>query len=91
MQTVYLGQSGLRVSPLCLGCMSFGEPGGVRQPWSLAQDDARPFFRRAIEAGRGVHVDWARDTSVGVGLGGALEDRGRRAIGAAGEEDRGDE
>lgn len=51
MQTVYLGQSGLRVSPLCLGCMSFGEPGGVRQPWSLAQDDARPFFRRAIEAG----------------------------------------
>ncbi len=51
MKYVNLGKSGLKVSPLCLGCMGFGEPGGVRQPWSLGEADARPFFRRAVEAG----------------------------------------
>jgi aryl-alcohol dehydrogenase-like predicted oxidoreductase len=51
MKYVNLGKSGLKVSRLCLGCMGFGEPGGVRQPWSLGEDDARPFFRRAVEAG----------------------------------------
>ena len=51
MKYVNLGKSGLKVSPLCLGCMGFGEPGGVRQPWSLGEADVRPFFRRAVEAG----------------------------------------
>ena len=51
MRYVNLGQSGLKVSPLCLGCMSFGEPGSVRQPWSLGEAESRPFFRRAIESG----------------------------------------
>jgi len=51
MNYVNLGRSGLKVSRLCLGCMSFGRPGNERQPWSLAEDDARPFFQRAVEAG----------------------------------------
>lgn len=51
MKYVNLGKSGLRVSKLCLGCMSYGEPGNVRQPWSLNESDSRPFFQRAAEQG----------------------------------------
>jgi aryl-alcohol dehydrogenase-like predicted oxidoreductase len=39
----------MTVSRICLGCMSFGTPDW--RPWVLAEEDARPFFRRAIEAG----------------------------------------
>ncbi len=46
-----LGSTGLDVSAICLGCMSYGEPDRGRHPWSLGEDDARPFFRQAIEAG----------------------------------------
>jgi aryl-alcohol dehydrogenase-like predicted oxidoreductase len=48
---VKLGSTGLDVSVICLGCMSYGEPTRGNQPWSLPEDEARPFFRRAIEAG----------------------------------------
>ena len=51
MQYVRLGKTGLEVSKICLGCMSYGEPGRGNHPWSLGEQDARPFFRRAIEAG----------------------------------------
>ena len=51
MQYVRLGNTGLEVSKICLGCMSYGEPGRGSHPWSLGEQDARPFFRRAIEAG----------------------------------------
>lgn len=51
MKYLRLGQSGLKVSRLCLGCMSYGEPGNTRQPWALRETDARPFFRRAADAG----------------------------------------
>ena len=51
MKYVNLGKSGLKVSKLCLGCMSYGAPGNSRQPWSLGEGNARPFFRRAAEAG----------------------------------------
>jgi Predicted oxidoreductases (related to aryl-alcohol dehydrogenases) len=46
-----LGDSGLTVSRIILGCMSYGDPGAASHPWSLGLDDARPFFRAAIEAG----------------------------------------
>jgi aryl-alcohol dehydrogenase-like predicted oxidoreductase len=49
MDYVRLGRTGLKVSRLCLGCMSFGNP--VKMPWTLGYDESRPFFRRAIEAG----------------------------------------
>ena len=51
MQYARLGKSGLKVSRLCLGCMSYGTPGNTRQPWALSETDARPFFRRAADAG----------------------------------------
>jgi len=49
MDYVRLGRSGLTVSRLALGCMSYGSPGW--RPWVLDEDAARPFFTRAIEAG----------------------------------------
>lgn len=45
----YLGRTGVHVSRLCLGCMSYGTP--AWRPWVLDEAAARPFFRRAIEAG----------------------------------------
>ncbi len=49
METTILGTTGMRVSRLCLGCMGFGTP--EWRPWVLDENQARPFFRRAIEAG----------------------------------------
>ncbi len=51
MQYTRLGSTGLTISRLVLGCMSYGEPGRGSHGWSLAEDDARAFFREAIEAG----------------------------------------
>ncbi len=50
MDYVRLGKTGLEVSRLCLGCMSFGDPRQGRQ-WVLEIDDARPIIRAAWEAG----------------------------------------
>jgi aryl-alcohol dehydrogenase-like predicted oxidoreductase len=49
MRYTRLGRSGLQVSRIALGCMSYGSP--EWRPWVLAEEDARPFFRRAVEAG----------------------------------------
>jgi aryl-alcohol dehydrogenase-like predicted oxidoreductase len=49
MQYAQLGRTGLTVSRICLGCMSYGSP--AWRPWVLDDVAARPFFRRAIEAG----------------------------------------
>jgi 1-deoxyxylulose-5-phosphate synthase len=51
MRFTKLGSTGLDVSVICLGCMSYGEPTRGNQPWSLPEDEARPFYQRAIEAG----------------------------------------
>jgi len=51
MEYVKLGRTGLDVSRVCLGCMSYGEPARGNQPWSLPEDEARPFFARALELG----------------------------------------
>lgn len=53
MQYVKLGNTGMDVSRLCLGCMSFGRPGkdnGVF-PWAKDFDEAKPIFKKAIDAG----------------------------------------
>jgi aryl-alcohol dehydrogenase (NADP+) len=49
MDHVKLGRTGLDVSRLCLGMMSYGDPGW--RSWVLPQEEARPFVRRAVEAG----------------------------------------
>lgn len=46
-----LGTSGLQVSELVLGCMSYGDPGRGNHSWTLSLDEAKPFFRAAIESG----------------------------------------
>ncbi len=46
-----LGGSGLKVSELCLGCMSFGDPARGGHPWTLPRDRAEPLIRQAYEAG----------------------------------------
>ena len=51
MEYVNLGRSGLKVSRICLGCMSYGEPDRGMQLWSLDEETSRPFFRQALEAG----------------------------------------
>ncbi len=49
MEYTTLGRTGLTVSRLALGCMSYGDP--AWRGWVLNEDAAQPFFRRAIEAG----------------------------------------
>ena len=51
MKYVTLGRTGMYVSRMCLGCMSFGEPGRGGHPWSLDEEASRPLIRQAIEAG----------------------------------------
>ncbi|MBN8467952.1 aldo/keto reductase [Corallococcus exiguus] len=49
MKYANLGHTGLRVSRICLGCMSYGTP--KWRPWVLDEEAAQPFFRRAVELG----------------------------------------
>ncbi len=51
MEYVKLGTTGLDVSRICLGCMSYGEPDRGGHPWSLSEEDSRPFIRRALDLG----------------------------------------
>ncbi len=51
MQYVKLGRSGLEVSPICIGAMTYGEPSRGHPVWSLDEDTSRPIIRHAIEAG----------------------------------------
>jgi aryl-alcohol dehydrogenase-like predicted oxidoreductase len=50
MEYTCLGSSGLRISRIALGCMSFGDP-AKRLDWSLGDDAAEPIFRQAVELG----------------------------------------
>lgn len=49
MDYTRLGQTGLTVSRLCLGCMSYGDPSW--RPWILDEAASQPFFRKALESG----------------------------------------
>ena len=49
MEYVRLGSTGLKVSRLCLGCMSYGSPNW--RPWVLDEAAARPFIREALDGG----------------------------------------
>ena len=51
MKTLRLGASGLEISAVILGCMSYGDPNKGGHPWSVGLDESRPFFRQAIELG----------------------------------------
>jgi len=49
MRYTTLGRTGVQVSRICLGCMSYGS--SQWRPWVLEAEDSAPFFRRAVEAG----------------------------------------
>ncbi|MFF0138397.1 aldo/keto reductase [Streptomyces sp. NPDC005227] len=51
MQYVKLGSTGLDVSRICLGCMSFGLPDRGTHEWTLDEEASRPLIRQALEAG----------------------------------------
>ena len=51
MEYINLGKTGLKVSRLCLGCMSYGVPERGAHAWSLDEEKGRPFIKRALELG----------------------------------------
>jgi aryl-alcohol dehydrogenase-like predicted oxidoreductase len=51
MNYVKLGRTGLDVSRICLGCMSYGDPTRKTQAWSLSERDSLPFFKQAVDLG----------------------------------------
>jgi aryl-alcohol dehydrogenase-like predicted oxidoreductase len=51
MKTTRLGRTGLVVSRLCLGCMTYGDPARGAHPWTLDEAASRPLIRQALEAG----------------------------------------
>ncbi|VWX47185.1 aldo/keto reductase [Novosphingobium sp. 9U] len=51
MEYVKLGTTGLDVSRLCLGCMTYGDPQRGNHEWTLDEERSRPLLRQAVEAG----------------------------------------
>lgn len=56
MEYVNLGKTGLKVSRICLGCMTYGSPATGelkpgRQPWALNEKDSQPFLKQALDFG----------------------------------------
>ncbi len=51
MEYVNLGRTGLKVSRLCLGCMTYGEPDRGNHAWTLPEAESRPFIKRALDLG----------------------------------------
>src|ERR1700748_1696542 len=55
MEYVNLGRTGLKVSRICLGCMTYGKPPaegemkGGRHLWALNEDESQPFLRQALD------------------------------------------
>ncbi len=80
MEYTRLGRTGLSVSRICLGCMTYGEPGRGNHPWTLGEEASRPLIRQAIEQGINF-FDTANAYSDGSSeeiLGRALRDYARR-------------
>jgi 1-deoxyxylulose-5-phosphate synthase len=80
MEYVRLGRSGLKVSRICLGCMTYGVPDRGAHPWSLDEEQSRPFLKRALELGI-TFFDTANTYSDGTSeeiVGRALRDFARR-------------
>jgi aryl-alcohol dehydrogenase-like predicted oxidoreductase len=80
MDYINLGAAGLKVSRLCLGCMSYADGAKGFHPWALNEDQSRPFFRQALELGVNF-FDTANIYSAGTSeeiVGRALKDFARR-------------
>jgi len=80
MEYLNLGKSGLKVSRICLGCMTYGVPERGAHPWTLREEESRPFLKRALELGINF-FDTANSYSDGTSeeiVGRALKDFARR-------------
>jgi aryl-alcohol dehydrogenase-like predicted oxidoreductase len=80
MDYVNLGRTGLKVSRICLGCMSYGSRERGTHRWVLDEEASRPFFKQALEAGINF-FDTANVYSLGASeeiTGRALKDFARR-------------
>src|SRR2546423_13526538 len=80
MEYTKLGRTGLDVSRICLGCMSYGGGNRGNHAWSLGEEDSRPFIKKALEAGINF-FDTANRYSLGNSeeiLGRAIKDFARR-------------
>lgn len=80
MEYVNLGKSGLKVSRICLGCMSYGDASKGVHSWVLNEAEARPYFKRALDAGINF-FDTANMYSIGSSeevLGRAIKDLTKR-------------
>jgi 1-deoxyxylulose-5-phosphate synthase len=83
MKYTKFGRTGLDVSRLCLGCMSYGEPERGNHAWTLGEAQSRPFLRRALDLGfnffdtANVYSDGSSEEIVGRAL---LEYTGREAV-----------
>ena len=80
MRYVKLGRTGLEISPVVLGCMSYGAPDRGDHPWTLDEEQSRPFIQKALELGINF-FDTANHYSDGSSeeiLGRALKDFARR-------------
>jgi 1-deoxyxylulose-5-phosphate synthase len=80
MDYVNLGRTGLKVSRICLGCMTYGVPERGAHPWTLDEEKSRPLIRQALEAGINF-FDTANSYSDGTSeeiVGRALRDFGKR-------------
>src|SRR5439155_3984490 len=51
MEYTKLGRTGLDVSRICLGCMSYGGGNLGNHAWSLPEEESRPFIKKALEVG----------------------------------------
>ncbi len=51
MRYIKLGRTGLDVSPIAIGAMTYGEPGRGHPVWSLGEEDSRPLIKHALQAG----------------------------------------
>ncbi len=51
MNYIRFGNTGMKVSPLCLGCMTFGDPARGTHAWTLDEEKSRPILQRAVELG----------------------------------------
>ena len=80
MEYLKLGRTGLEVSRICLGCMSYGVPDQGNHAWSIDEVESRPFIKRALEGGINF-FDTANRYSLGSSeeiLGRAVKDFARR-------------
>jgi 1-deoxyxylulose-5-phosphate synthase len=51
MDYVKFGKTGLGVSPICIGCMTYGVPGRGAHSWTLDEEQSRPLIKQAVELG----------------------------------------